>query len=604
MSKNLLAWGLGLAACVAPALNAQVVRDSFIPPAAGGTAVISGTLVADEQTPQPIARARVELTSDGQMPHTAYTDAGGAFAFRDLAAGRYSLTATKPGFVRAAYGARRPNRSGTSITVADGQRLGGLLLRMARGSVITGTVRDEMGQPAPGVPVRVLQYRMANGERTLAPTPGAGNPLGETTDDRGIYRLFGLPAGEYVVAATPRGLGSGDIRQITAADLQAAQRASQPQTMGAPAATPPPPPPPITVTYAPVFYPGTTAAANAATVSVNAGEERAGVDFSLQLVRTARIEGTVGTPPGVPPQQVDLLITSSGPSVSNLGGMITFNRVRADADGRFAYSGIAPGKYTINARVPGSGLWASAEVTADGENLSGVRLDLMPGLTLSGRVVLDDPGAQVDLTRVRVSLQPTDGGTLLVKMTSAGADSGLLLGVSDGRVTADGRFTLSNITPGKYRIDAQLAGPGGSWTLKSAIAGGKDALDFPLEIGPNDRISDSVLTFTMQTQEVAGTLQDSSGRPAPDYTVIVFPADKSLWGAARRIKTARPGTDGRFTLRGLPAGEYRIAALTDLAPGEANDPALLDQLVPASVAFSLKEGERHVQDIRIAGAAL
>ena len=81
----------------------------------------------------------------------------------------------------------------------------------------------------------------------------------------------------------------------------------------------------------------------------------------------------------------------------------------------------------------------------------------------------------------------------------------------------------------------------------------------------------------------------------------MFPADKTYWSSARRISTARPDTEGKFAIASLPAGDYRIAALTDIAPGEQSDPAFLEQLVPASVAFSLREGEKKVQDIRIAG---
>jgi hypothetical protein len=139
--------------------------------------------------------------------------------------------------------------------------------------------------------------------------------------------------------------------------------------------------------------------------------------------------------------------------------------------------------------------------------------------------------------------------------------------------------------------------------LKSAVINGKDSLDFPLDIGPNDRALEALVTFTNQTQDVSGTLQDAAGRPASDFTVVVFPAEKALWLATRRIRTIRPGTDGKFTVKGLPAGEYRIAALADIAPGEANDPSFLEQVVPASIPFTLAAGQNKVQDIRIAGTS-
>jgi hypothetical protein len=607
---------LTLALCLVPCALpiAQQPRDAR--GSALGTATLSGVVLTDDQTPRGIRNARVELSGDGQPAQSVFSDANGKFLFSELPAGRYTLVATRPGYVRTSYGAKRADRPGTPITVADGQPLDGITLKMSHGSVIAGMVRDELGQPAPGVAVRVLQYRMVNGDRILTPAATTSGPFGETTDDRGMYRVFGLAAGEYIVAATPRTLGTGDIRQMTAAEIQSVQRVLQQQsataqTVGPSASAPPP----ITVAYATVFYPATTTAANAAPISLGPGEERTDIDVSLQLVRTARIDGAVITPNGVAPQTAQLVMTSSGPAISGPPITVPFNRVSPDADGKFSYSGIAPGQYTISARIanrgPGPGadpsapadgrgrnaiapttLWAETDITVTGENLTGLALNMQPGMTVAGRVVVDAVNATPpdDLSRTRISLMPATTGAIMIAIGGTGA-----------QIDSAGRFTLSDVTPGKYRFAAQLAGTSPTWSLKSAIVNGRDTLDVPLEIGPNDKIADAVLTFTNQVQEISGTLQDASGRAAPDFTVVVFPADRAYWSASRRIKTTRPGTDGRFIVRNLPAGNYRIAALMDIAPGEANDPSLLEQLVPASVPFSLAEGERKVHDIKIAG---
>ena len=78
-----------------------------------------------------------------------------------------------------------------------------LTLRMTRGAVLSGTITDENGAPASGVSVRALQLRVQNGERTFVGVPSAGSTI-ETTDDRGMYRFFGLPPGDYTVTAQPR----------------------------------------------------------------------------------------------------------------------------------------------------------------------------------------------------------------------------------------------------------------------------------------------------------------------------------------------------------------------------------------------------------------
>jgi hypothetical protein len=192
------------------------------------------------------------------------------------------------------------------------------------------------------------------------------------------------------------------------------------------------------------------------------------------------------------------------------------------------------------------------------------------------------------------------------------------------QVDSSGRFTITGVAPGRYTLSASVgggggrggraggaagvaagrggAGAGGSWMLASAAIGGRDALDFPIEIGPNEDVTGALLTFTDRTQELSGTIQDTAGRPTADFTIIVFPADARYWlPQARRILSTRPGTDGRFTLRGLPPGEYRLTAVTDVEPGEWYDPAFLGQLQQVSIPISLAEGDRKVQDIRLAG---
>jgi hypothetical protein len=156
-----------------------------------------------------------------------------------------------------------------------------------------------------------------------------------------------------------------------------------------------------------------------------------------------------------------------------------------------------------------------------------------------------------------------------------------------------GRGGRGFVTPGQTA---------GGWRLKSAMIDGRDVLDFPLDVGPNQDLSNAVLTFTDKTQELSGTIQDTSGRPTSDFTIILFPSDNRYWTPqSRRIASARPGTDGRFTFRGIPAGEYRLTAVTDVEPGQWYDPAFLGQVQQASIPISLAEGATKVQDIRLAG---
>jgi hypothetical protein len=145
--------------------------------------------------------------------------------------------------VTMAYGAKRPGRPGSAVQIADGQQVADIRMRMLPGAVIAGTVRDASGQPVPGTRVYVMQHRFGyqTGERELT---SAVSGLGEPTDDRGQYRIFGLAPGEYVIVVTvamfgPR--GGTAVHQTTAADVQWAMRqmtaAASSSTMPAPTST-------------------------------------------------------------------------------------------------------------------------------------------------------------------------------------------------------------------------------------------------------------------------------------------------------------------------------------------------------------------------------
>jgi hypothetical protein len=153
-------------------------------------------------------------------------------------------------------------------------------------------------------------------------------------------------------------------------------------------------------------------------------------------------------------------------------------------------------------------------------------------------------------------------------------------------------------------VTAQWAGATSRWAVASSIANGRDALDAPLIVLPAEANAgiDWTVTFTDKPSGVSGTLQDASGRAATDYYVLVFPADRKYWTTgSRRIAMARPATNGAFIATNLGPGDYYVAALTDLEPGEWNDPQLLEQLVGAAIKVTVRHGEMTAQDIRIGG---
>ena len=164
--------------------------------------------VQDRHRPHPRARARERRRRAdppragahlglGVAPKAALTDAEGRFEFRDLPAGRFTLQATKSGFVSVQYGQTRPFESGKPIELADKQGLDNADISMPRGSVIAGRIVDEFGDAIPDVSVTAMRQTWQNGRRRLVPSPGRV----AQTNDLGQFRIYGLPPGDYYVSA-------------------------------------------------------------------------------------------------------------------------------------------------------------------------------------------------------------------------------------------------------------------------------------------------------------------------------------------------------------------------------------------------------------------
>ena len=161
---------------------------------------------------------------------------------------------------------------------------------------------------------------------------------------------------------------------------------------------------------------------------------------------------------------------------------------------------------------------------------------------------------------------------------------------------------VTGVVPGTYRVVTSLAAEADRWWLRSAIINDRDVLDEPIAIDAGTPLTGAVLTFSDRRASLSGTLEVPAGRTASEFHVVVFPEDRSLWlPGARRIQSARPGTDGAYVLRDLPPGRYRLAALTDLSTDDLIDPSFFDSLVPASIAVTIGEGEQKAQSFRVGG---
>jgi hypothetical protein len=614
MSSRVFVPIVWLAASALAAVGQAPGRDAPARPSTG-TASIEGTVVIDDANGRPLRRVVLTLSPAGTgfvVSRSTTSDDQGRFQFAGLAAGNYTaLRAMKPGFVPATYGQKRSGGMGVPITLAEGQHLT-IAMKMLRGAVITGTITDPQGHPAAQVNVQATAVRVVNGER-MPTNQIFGNNA--PTDDRGVYRIFGLAPGDYVVLATMQRPNNEDIHEVSPEEVHWAQQQLQATGIGAPNATAPsaqspPPRPGAAVTYAPLYYPGTSDPAAATAVTLMAGEERSGIDLLVQFVRTARVQGIVVDQDGQPAQNVQLTVVPKfSPLVMSPGAMFgfVFNRPTV-TNGKFSLNALPPGDYTISARTtagaPGApassaNLWAATDISVTGEDQSDVVLRLEPGMTISGRLKYEGTTLQ----------PPADLSRVTLRMMSAPVTTGMSVSVNPAtaQVTADGSFTFSGVTPGRYLINASspsaVVVPGTTWQAKSATVSGVDGIDTPFDVKPGQNVSNVLLTFTDDMAEVSGTLTDASGKPTSEFAVILFSTDKSLWvPRSRRLKPiVRTGADGKFKFTGVASGEYYIAALTDFEPADVNNPVFLDQISASAIKVTVADGEKKTQDLKLAG---
>jgi hypothetical protein len=164
-------------------------------------------------------------------------------------------------------------------------------------------------------------------------------------------------------------------------------------------------------------------------------------------------------------------------------------------------------------------------------------------------------------------------------------------------VDAQGRFVARNVVPGNFRI--AVTGLPAGWSLASAMFSDREAADYHLVIEA-EKTYTGVLRFTDRTAEIAGSVTNTMGAAAPEQTLIVFPEDRALWlPSSRRIQVVRPDANGRYTVRNLPAGDYRLAAVLDPETGIQFDRDFLAKLAPLAAAVTLAEAEHKIQDIRV-----
>ena len=587
----------------------QQPRDG-VRPATSGSSRLAGVVVTDERTPRPVRRAIVTIAGSALgMSRSTITDDNGGFVFDGLPAGRFTVTAARRAYLTSAFGASYPGDAGTPITLTDANRVEDVRIVLPKGAVLTGVITDSAGTPIPALSVTVYRVSEASFER-------AGE---DVTDDRGIYRVYGLRPGEYMVAAAPRVSGTGGIGVRSEREVDALLSALQRRTSGATTtarpgetgADPTQSPAERPYDFAQFYYPGTAVPAEATRIPVAAGDERGNLDFSVGVVPTATITGSVTGLDGQPAPDVQLSVVPLGPPVTILAGVGMTGPARTGPDGSFTRSNVTPGTYRILARrmaaappragtftasapVAGRGAtaeWAMTEVTVNGDDIQGISLTLQPGLQLAGRIVFEGTSEiPRSLSAVRVTLTPA-------------TTSARTINVAPVPAKADGTIEITNLLPGSYQFGLTLpADIAEHWWLRSATSGGRDVLDVPLELSAGAQ-PHVVFTLSDRRPSLSGVVHDTNDRPTAAVTVLVFSADRAHWRrGSRRVHLVRPATDGAYRVTDIPPGEYLIASVPRVTSEVWHEPAFLERLAPNAARVVIGEGEQKTHDVRLSSS--
>ena len=520
-----------------------------------GSATLRGW-VTDAATGNPVRRAFVRATSqDSRSSGMASTDADGRFEITELLGGRYMLSVQKAGYVSMTYGQRRPEQPGTVLEITDGTVVEKIAFALQRGGVITGMIADEFGDPVAGAGVVAMRLRYVNGARRLMP---AGNSIG--TDDRGVFRLYGLAPGEYYVTASMR-----SPQQMSMVSNVVSSTSDG---------------------YAPTYYPGTASPADASRVTVKAGEETGNVSMALIPARLSRITGRVVNSSGAPAMGMIMMRP-----VDRSTMFFTFmNTTQARPDGTFQLLGVVPGTYDVSVRprgMPGPDAeFGNMRITVGQGDLDNLLIVTARGAIARG-VITTDEGTAPPLRpeQVNVLARLAEPDTMTVSF-------------GENKVNPDWTFEISGLSDSRRLTAGVMQDP--EWTVKAVFHNGVDVTDRDVEFTPGRTMDGFEVVLSRKQTELSGQIADDRGVPETDATIIVYAQDPQRWGyLTRYVRTARPNQDGRYTLRGMPPHDYLVVAVKDLEPGQFQDPEYLESLRAHAVRISLGENDTKVQDLKV-----
>ena len=525
-----------MATCVA--VRAQVPSPAPKNPESASTGSISGKIVNENGQPLIGAAVFVGNISSSMPGRRTATDLEGTFRVNGLDPGLYTIFTLAPAYTT-------EPAPPTYYRVGDSVRL-----EMVRGGVITGVVTNAVGEPVIGVRVQATRIRDAKGQTSKAQLFGTRE---QTTDDRGIYRIYGLPPGTYIVNAG--GSRSGFTGTFNPAD-----------------------------TEIPTYAPSSTRD-TAAEITVRAGEEST-ADIRYKGEPGYTISGSLKTTGGSG-AQIFLISVSSRSSVGTA--------FQPPGNSGFAFNGLADGEYKLfgqeftmvqTSRTPLLAMSEVKRVTVKGTNVTGIELIPKPLSSISGRILLERTKApECEGKRPPLLVETLVKTNRHEKDPENDIDAFMRMGANFAPVDEGGAFVFRGLTPGRYQFEPRFYAR--YWYLQSITMNTTtpkpqkiDAAATWTTLKSAEQLTNVIITLAEGAASIRGRLALADGAAAPAGMVVyLIPAEPDKAEDVLRFFVTEIASEGTFTLNNLPPGKYltvtqtnvdaEIATLTKLRQPEA-----------------------------------
>jgi Carboxypeptidase regulatory-like domain len=514
--------------------------------------LLEGT-VTNKLTGAPVKGAHVIYTriasgSDpAASPISRDTDIQGHFHL-ELGPGSYRLWVEREGFARQSYGSGVPEGTGSVLTVAPGQELHDIAFRITPLGALSGRVLDQDGDPLQGVGIQVFRVSYASGMRQLIPVAGA------SSNDRGEYRCYDLPAGRYFVLATPKG-----------------SPLSHPMEAGALV-------PEVQDAYVPLYYPGVVELESASVVPVPEGGDIQQIDFRLQSIRATTLRGRVSSPVKFDSNQIQVILAHNDHGFASYIDRAT--AVVDPATGKFEIRRVAPGSYFLVASQLIKGEVFSARVPIEitvGVPPEELPIHVVPAVEAHGTVLMDD-GSAVP-ANLFVRLLPAEG--LLPGPAPAAA------------VNSDGSIRLSGVLPGTWILSVEHL-PEGIW-IKNISFGDIRSTGGQLNLPPGARGPLRVV-LAANGGQLTGIVGEE-GQPQ-QATVVLVPMETELRPSPHAYRFTGTDSRGAFIFKGVRPGAYRLFAFESIAPFAWMDPGILNAVEELGQELVVNENERLTRQLK------